>query len=199
MVHPEIQADGDFTSLTCSFQGHSKCWHARQLEGGKSVKEHARTVLRAAPKGDTHPCFPFHTDCNSVTWPYLQWTELSPSPNSSVEFCLSLFGILQQTTMGWMAHKQQKFILSTKHPFIHSCLSVLEAMKSKIKSPTDMVSIESLLPGSMYMVLFFLCPHMEKWVRGSLSYKSSKPLYEGKLSWATYLPEATSKHHYIED
>ena len=24
-VHPEIQAYGDFTSLTCSFQGHSQC------------------------------------------------------------------------------------------------------------------------------------------------------------------------------
>ena len=57
-------------------------------------------------------------------------------------------------------------------------LTVLEAGKSKIKAPADLVFGEGLLPGSQ-MSMFSLSPHMIEGSLWDLFYKSTKPIQEG--------------------
>ena len=60
----------------------------------------------------------------------------------SVWFCLSQFGLLQQTTIDWGAFKQEKCISHNSGSW-----------KSKIKAPADSVSAEDLLSGSETAVI----------------------------------------------
>ena len=59
--------------------------------------------------------------------------------------------------------------LSNKHLF----LKVLEAAKSKIKVPTDLVSGESLIP-DLLMAVFLLCPHMAESREGAVKERDRK-------------------------
>jgi len=58
--------------------------------------------------------------------------------------------------------------------------TVLEASKSKIKVPMDLVSGEDLLAGSQ-TTIFGLGPHMagRAWELCGIFYKGTSPIYEG--------------------
>jgi hypothetical protein len=64
--------------------------------------------------------------------------------------CLSLFGLLQKSTIDWLPYRQQNLILIVQY-----------AEKLGTKLLTDLVSSEGPLPGDKQQSLV-VCPHVEE-------------------------------------
>ena len=99
--------------------------------------------------------------------------------NSSLSVCLSLFGLLYQNIMTWVACKQQQCI---------SRRSAVWAVRIKV----SVWSSERLLPGSLSGTLA-LCPHMEEGARelsGVFFIRARTQCVGDGSSWPDHLPKA---------
>ena len=93
---------------------------------------------------------------------------------STAACCLNPFRLPYQNAMNWESYKQQKFISYS-----------LEAGKSKVKVPTDLMSGE----GQLLVHRWMSSPCVLTWQKGKGAhwgpfYKSTNPIYEGSTLMA---------------
>lgn len=102
-------------------------------------------------------------------------------------FYLSLLlHLLKQPILVHVGCYHKNIIYGVVHKQRFTSHLVLEAGKSKIEVPADLVSGEAWLAGSY--TTFSLCPHTGEWVETfwGLSYKVTDPTHEGSTSCPNY-------------
>ena len=132
------------------------------------------------------PACSAHTFLSTLSLKHYSFLENLP------DFYLSLLlHLLKQPILVHVGCYHKNIIYGVVHKQRFTSHLVLEAGKSKIEVPADLVSGEAWLAGS-YTAIFSLCPHMGEWVETfwGLSSKVTDPTHKSSTSCPNYFSKS---------